>query len=159
MYRDFQFAAKLEPLHHWLEIGFGEILRERLADRRANQLAGDIFSAAELAFIFELEFSGHRGDGAVNIGDARDGTGIVAANGALLGAAEDIFERADGQPLANARAAIHPFVFTRLKSHFLYNLADVLRDFDAALAVTVGPGFLRGDGHALGDGRGIMRAN
>ena len=123
--RDFQLAAHLEPLHHGLKIRAGEILREGLANGGANQFAGDIFSAAQFAFVFQLEFSGHRRNRGVYIGDARDDGGIAAAHGALLGAAQHIFQRADGQALADAGAAIHALVFARLKRDFLHDFANV----------------------------------
>src|SRR5580658_520163 len=157
--RNFQLAAQLEPLNHRLHIRAGKILRVSLADGGANQFARDIVRAAQLAFIFQFEFTGHGWYGSVHIGNARDDGRIAAAHGALFRAAQHIFQRADGQALADAGAAVHALILARLKRYFFDNFANVLRHFHAFLLLARGPRLLRGDGHALGDRRGIMRAN
>src|SRR6185437_45281 len=157
--RNLQFAAHFEPLHHGLEIHFRKVPAKRLSHGRANQFAGDIIGAAQLAFIFQLEFAGHRRNGGVDIGDARDGRGIAAADGALLGAAEHVFDRADRQALAYAGAAVNSLILARLKGDLLDDFADVIGDFGAALGVALRPRLLAGDRHRLGNGGGIVRAN
>src|SRR5271156_1062462 len=157
--RNFQLATQFEPLNHRLHIRAGKILRVSLADRCADQLTRDIFRAAQLAFIFQLEFSGHGWYGSVHIGNTRNDSRIAAAHSALFGAAEHIFQRADGQALADARTAVHALILARLKRHFLDDFTNVVWHFHAFLLVAFGPGFLRRDGHAFGDRRGIMSAN
>src|SRR5271163_4540128 len=157
--RNFQLAAQFEPLNHGLHIRTGKILGVGFSDGRTNQLTRDIFRAAQLAFILQLEFPGHGWYGSVHIGDARDDGRIAVAHGALFGAAEHVFQRADGQALADAGAAVHALILARLKSHFFDDFADVLRHFHAFLLLALGPGFLRGDGHAFGNRRGIVGAN
>src|SRR5580704_591920 len=66
--RNFQLAAQLEPLNHGLHIRAGKILGVSFSDSGANQLAGDIFRSAQLAFILQLEFSGHGWYGSVHVG-------------------------------------------------------------------------------------------
>src|ERR1700675_1907680 len=155
----FQLAAHLEPLHHWLEAGVGKIICKDLANGRADQFPRDVFGAANLAFVLELEFSGHRGNGGIDVGHAGDDGGVAAAQRALLGAAEHVFKGAGGQALGDARAPIHALVLARLERNFLDNFADVVRHFNAFPGVAIRPRLLRCDGHSFCDRCGIMRAN
>src|SRR5277367_3419071 len=86
--RNLQLAADFEPLHDRLKVDVLEILREGFSDRCANQFPRNIVCAAHLTLVFEFELSGHRRDGGIHIGDARDHRGFVTAHGALLRAAE-----------------------------------------------------------------------
>src|SRR5271156_6422017 len=157
--RNFQLAAQFEPLNHRLHIRTGEILGVGFSDGGTNQLARNIFRAAQLAFIFQLEFSGHGWYGSVHISHTRNDSRIATAHGALFGAAEHIFQRADGQALADARTAVHALILARLKRDFFNDFANILRHFHPFLLVAFGPGFLRSDGHSFGDRRGIVSAN
>src|SRR5690348_4488204 len=155
---EFQFIAAFEPLHNRLQIGVAEILCKGFANGRANQFARDGLGAAQLAFILQLEFSSHRGNRAVNVGDTRNRCFFGVAHGALFGAADRIFEAGNRQALADAGAAVDAFVFAGLKGDFFDYFANVLRNFNVA-AVAMRPGFLRGDSNSFADGRGVVGAN
>src|SRR5271170_2960191 len=129
--RNFQLAAQFEPLNHRLHIRAGKILGVGFSDGGANQFTRDIFRTAQLALIFQLKFPGHGWYGSVHIGNARDDGRIAVAHGALFGAAEHVFQRADGQALADAGAAVHALILARLKCHFLDDFANVLWHFHA----------------------------
>src|SRR6266481_844818 len=154
-----EFAAQFEPLNDGLEIDVGEMLAEDAADGSANELAGDGVRAFELAFVFELHFSGDGGERSIDIGDAGDDGFFAGAGGAMLGATDEAFHRGDGETLADAGAAVHALVLARLEGDFFDDLAQVMRDFDFFAGVAGDPGFLRGDGHAFFYGGGIVRAN
>src|SRR5580704_11559612 len=154
-----QFAAQFEPLHRRLEIYLGEILRERLTDGSAYQFTSDIICSTKFAFVFELELPGHSRNRGVNVGDPCHRICIATLNSALLCAAEYILKRANRKTLADARAAIHALVITSLERDFLHHLANVLRNFHTARAIALRPRFLRCNGHAFGNARGVVRAN
>src|SRR6266404_597309 len=154
-----EFAAQFEPLNDGLEVDVGEMLAEDAADGGSNELAGDSVRAFELAFVFELHFSGDGGECGIVIGDAGDDGFFAGAGGAMLGAADEAFHRCDRETLADPGTAVHTFVFARLEGNFLDDLAQVLRDFDLFAGVAGNPGFLGGDGHAFFNGGRVMRAN
>src|SRR6266404_1227329 len=135
------------------------MLAEDAADGGANELAGDGVRAFELAFVFELHFSGDGGERSIDIGDAGDDGFFAGAGGAMLGATDEAFHRGDGETLADSGAAVHALVLARLESNFFDDLAQVMRDFDFFAGVAGDPGFLRGDGHAFFDAGGVVRAN
>src|SRR5271163_2212207 len=159
----FQFRAAFKPLNGGLEIGFAEVLGEYAPDRGANQFARDEVSTLEFALIFKFHFAGDGGQRRINVGDAGDGMGFSRPCSALLGAADDAFERGNRQALANARAAIDALIFARLKRNLLDDVPQILGHFDLASAVRAmlarHPRFLRGDGHAFGHAARIVRAN
>src|SRR6267378_5727490 len=103
------------------------MLAEDAADGGANEFAGDGVRAFELTFVFELHFAGDGGEGGVNVGHAGHDGFFAIASGALLGAADEAFQRSDGQTLADAGAAIHALVFTSLKGNFFHDLVKILR--------------------------------
>src|SRR5712664_3197767 len=154
-----EFAAQFEPLNDGLEIDVGEMLAEDAADGGANELAGDGVRAFELAFVFELHFSGDGGERSIDIGDAGDDGFFAGAGGAMLGAADEAFQSGDGETLADSGTAVHALVFARLERNFFDDLAQVMRDFDFLAGVAGDPGFLRGNGHAFFDAGGVVRAN
>src|ERR1700737_1947174 len=157
--RELKFAAELEPLDYGLEVDVGEVLAEDAADGGANEFAGDGVRAFEFAFVFQLHFSGDGGEGGVNVGDAGDDGLFAVASGALLGTANEAFERGDGETLADAGATVHALVLARLEGDFFDDLAEIGRYIDSLAGIAAHPGFLSGDGHSFLDARGIVRAN
>src|SRR5258708_9008854 len=107
-FRELEFAAQFKPLNYRLKVYVGEVFAEDAADGGANEFAGDGVRAFEFALVFQLHFSGDGGEGGVNIGDPGDDGLFAVASGALLGAADEAFERGDGETLADAGAAGPP---------------------------------------------------
>src|SRR5260370_13919215 len=104
--RELECAAQFKPLNYRLEVHVGEVFAEDAADGGANEFAGDGVRAFEFAFVFEFHFSGDGGEGGVDVSDAGDNGLFAVASGALLGAADEAFERGDGKTLADAGAAV-----------------------------------------------------
>src|ERR1700730_14889185 len=154
-----QLAAQLEPLNDRLKIHFREMLAEHAADRGANQLAGNGVRALELAFVLQFEFAGDGRESGINISNSRDGILFRDASCALLGVADDAFQRGDREPLAYARATIYALVFACLEGDFLDNLAQISGHIDLASGIAAHPRFLRRDGHPFFESRWIVRAN
>ena len=84
---------------------------------------------------------------------------LAGASGALFGAADGAFERGDRQPLADAGTFIDALVFARLERDLFDHFAQIVGNIDFARRIAADPRFLLRDGHAFGDGRGIVRAN
>src|SRR5882672_7503955 len=154
-----ELAAQFEPLNDGLEVDVGEMFAEDAADGGSNELAGDGVSPFELAFVFELHFSGDGGKRGVDIGDAGNDGLFAGAGGAMLGAADEAFHCGNGETLADSGAAVHALVFSGLERNFFDDLAQIQRDFDLLTGVAGDPGFLGGDGHAFFYSGGIVRAN
>src|ERR1700687_61657 len=91
-----QLATQLEPLNHGLKIDLREMLAEDAADRGANQLPRNRVRTLQLAFIFLFELAGNRREGSINIRHACEGILFADARCALLGVADDAFQRSDG---------------------------------------------------------------
>src|SRR5712664_4189544 len=157
--RELQFAAQFKPLNYRLEVHVGEVLAEDAADGGANECACDGVRAFEFAFVFEFHFSGDGGEGGVDVGDAGDDGLFAVASGALLGGADEAFERGDGKTLTDAGAAVHALVFARLEGDFFHDLAKIVGHVDFLAGIAAHPGFLRGDGHSFFEAGGIVRAN
>ncbi len=84
----------------------------------------------------------------------------MIADRALLRAADYAFKARNRQALANAGAFIDSFVLAREEGNLLDHFANVRGNFNGrAATVPRHPGFLRRDGDAFFDRRGIMRAN
>ncbi len=156
---NFQFTAELEPLDDRLEIDVGKMFAEDAANGGANEFACDSFGAFQFAFVFEFEFAGDGRERSVEIGDAADGVCFAGASGALLGAADQIFESGDRKTLADAGAFVNALVIARLERDFLDNFAKVIGNFDSEFVIAVDPGFLGGDGDTFLNGGGIVGAN
>src|SRR6266478_990524 len=135
------------------------MLAEDAADGSANQLAGDGVGAFELAFVFQFELAGDGRKSGVNIGDARDRIFFADTGGALLGIANDAFQRGDWEALAYSRTAVDALVFAGLEGDFLDDFSQVAGDVDFASGIPSDPCFLLSDGHAFFEGRWIMGAN
>ncbi|MCL6481594.1 MAG: hypothetical protein K6U02_07700 [Firmicutes bacterium] len=146
--REFQFPAHLEPLHHGLQIDVGEIPAERFSHGGADQFGGNGFRPFQLALVFQFQLAGDGRDSGVDVRHARDHLWLTVANGALFGVAEHAFECGDGQPLADARAPVHPLVAPGQEGNFFDGLADELRD-EHGPAVALDPGLLGGNGHGF----------
>src|ERR1700676_136754 len=159
VFRNLERAAVFKPLDDGLEIGFAKAARVDTADGGADKLARDGVGAFELAFVLEFDLAGDGGKRGVNVGDTRDAVRFTQAGGALFGAADHTFEGGDRQTLADARALVDALVFARLEGDFLDYFAEIGRHIDLVHGVAAGPGFLRSDGHAFFEGRGVMSAN
>ena len=64
------------------------------ADRGADQIARDLFGAAQLAFILQLELAGDRRQRGVQVGDPRHDERFAVGERAALGVRDHELERA-----------------------------------------------------------------
>src|ERR1019366_1493932 len=152
-------AAEIEPLHYLVHVAVAvEIFVVGASDGGANDLAHHVVGALQFAFVFQFEFAGHRGQGGINVANARDHQLLARANRPPLGIGDDVFRGADGQPLAHSGALIDALIFASDESNLLDYLAHEFWNLQLQ-AIARRPRFLRGDGNAFFDGRRIVRAD
>src|ERR1035437_8487013 len=152
-------AAEIEPFDHRRKINALEVLVEDLADGGADEIARHAIAAFELALVFQLEFAGDGGQGGVDVGDARDGGVVPAAEGAALGVRDHVFEDGDGESLADAGALVDALVLAGEEGQLFDHAADVIGHTDLNGRGAAEPGFLPGDGDALFEDRGVVGAD
>ena len=92
---DLQRAAEVEPLGDLPQVGAGEVAVEDVADGRADDVAGDVVGAAQLAFVLELELAGDRRQRGVDVGDARHGDRLAGRSSARRSAFETTFSSSE----------------------------------------------------------------
>jgi hypothetical protein len=139
------------------QVGGAEVDGEGLPHRRADQLAGHVVRAHQLALVFELELAGERGQGGVDVGYPRHDHGLLAQDGPPLRVRDRVLEGGDGQALADPAALVDLLVAAGGEGDALRHLADVAGH--AQLPAAVRPGLLLRDGHALLDGGRVVRAD
>src|ERR1035437_4366193 len=152
-------AAEIEPFDHRRKINALEVLVEDLADGAADEIAGDGIAAFQLALVFQFQFAGDGGEGGVDVGDARDGGIVPAAEGAALGVRDHVFEDGDGEALADAGALVDALVLAGEEGQLFDHAADVIRHADLDGRGAAEPGFLLGDGDALFEDNGVVGAD
>ena len=152
-----QRAAQIEPLDHRARVGAVEHAGEDVADGRMNQIARHLLGASQLAFVLELELAGDRGQRCVHVGHARHHHLLAVLQRAPLRVRDHQFERADRQPLADARALVDLTLAARLERNLLHDLAHVRRDVDLERPGTLEPRLLRRDRHRVVARDGIVR--
>src|SRR5439155_12142319 len=152
-------AAQVEPLYDLRDVRAVKILVVGFAHRTADQLARHGVAALQLAFVFQLELAGNRGQGSVNIEDARHRHGLFGFERATLGVRNHILEHRDGQALRDTGTLVDFLVFARGESQLLDDLPDVYRHVRLDGRWPFEPCFLLGDLEALFERRRIVRAD
>ena len=151
-----QFAAQLEPLdYRLLHVGAGGNTACTSFRWPRESVHGRLsLCSAQLAFIFQFELSPSSRESRHKYLATRATTADIVgcATGALLGATKHVFKRAEiGKPLADARAPVHAFVFTRLKCQLLPQSSRMYScpAFPRVLSSRSVHDSCRGDGHAF----------
>ena len=135
-----------------------EVLVVGLGDRRANQFASHVVGALHLAFVFEFEFAGDRGQRSVDVADARHHDFFIVTNRAALGVGDHVFHALKSAAAGSRRSACRFSCLRGRRRRSLDHLANIFRELQL-VAVAGRPGFLRGDGDAFIHGGGIVGAN
>ena len=92
------------------------------------KIAGYRFRALQLPFVLELDFSGDRRNGCIDVADARNDRRISGQNRAALGIADNILQARDRQSLAHSGALIDPLVCSCFEGDAFDDLFDETRE-------------------------------
>src|SRR5471032_1080955 len=154
-----QRSAEVEPFDDRPRVHALEASREDRADGGADEVAGDLLGAAQLALVLELELAGDRRQRRIEVRHARDDERFAAGERAPLRVRDDELERRDRQPLADARPLVDLPVAARPERELLDDLADVLGNLHLQRAGALGPRFLPRDLHAVVARGRVVRAD
>src|SRR4051794_24358 len=146
----------IEPGYDLAEVGASHALFQDPAGRAPDQIAGDGVSALQLALIFQLQLTGNRWHGGVDVADPGHHGRLAQRHGTPLGVGDGVLQGTDRQTLTDARSLVHPLVFPRLKCHSLDYLQHEVGKVEGPLSAA-SPGFLGGDLHPELDGSGVVR--
>src|SRR5262249_46228572 len=139
----------VEPLDDFAGIDAVKEARENRSDGRTNQIAGDLFGAAQLALVLELELACDRRQRSVKVTHPRHRHLFAVLKRTAFGVRGDELERRNRQSLTDARSLVDLTIGSCLKRDFFDDLTHVAGDVDLH-ARPFGPGFLRGDRDGTG---------
>src|SRR5947207_113941 len=134
-------------------------MRVDLTDSGAYDLPRYGVAALELTFVFELQLAGDGGKRGVDIQNARHRHWLVRFESTPFGIRDDVFQNRDRQALRDAGALVDALVLARQERELLHHFANVVWHAHFDRRWPFEPGFLRGDGDALFEHRGVMRAD
>src|SRR5262249_12985211 len=155
--RQLQIAAHFKPIEGWLEIRRRIILPKNHLDSLPDQIPRDRIGTLELPFIFQLDLSGNRRQGGINIGNAWNDLSFPCHNGPPFGIADDILETGNGQPLTHAGTLVDPLIRPCLERYCLHDFFDEFGQKDLPAGISADPGFLFGDRDAVLERDWIVR--
>ena len=107
------------------------------------KIAGYRFRTLQLPFVLQLDFSGDRRNGGIDVADTRYDRRISGQNRAALGIADNVLQARYRQALAYSGALIDPLVCSCFEGDAFDDLFD--ETGNDGLVTSLRPGFLFGD--------------